>query len=140
MIFNVAFDKCLARNFCSAFGQSISLDIPMTRILVSKIYNAMMRALFGTKERDLDCAFRLVNKRVIKNISLKCRTGLATTEILAKARIHGFKIKEIGVNHFPRKFGQPVFESGFLNLPKPRVVIELLKEIRMLRKEIKSEK
>ena len=67
-------------------GYRINRQDPLTRILVSKIYNAMMRALFGTKERDLDCAFRLVNKRVIKNISLACRTGVATTEILAKAR------------------------------------------------------
>ena len=117
-------------------GYRIKRHDPKVRIIISKIYNAMMRLLFKTKERDLDCAFRLVNKRVINNIKLVCRTGVATTELLAKARKEGFKTKEIGVNHYPRKFGQPVFESGFLNLPRPKVVKEILKEIMLLYRDI----
>ncbi|MBI2101427.1 glycosyltransferase family 2 protein [Candidatus Woesearchaeota archaeon] len=119
-------------------GYRINRQDPLMRIAVSRIYNAIMRLLFNVKERDLDCAFRLVSKRVIDSISLKCRTGVATTELLAKARAIGFKIKEIGVGHYPRRFGQPVFEGRFLNLPKPRVVIDLLKEIRMLYRDLEQ--
>ena len=43
-----------------------------------------MRVLFKVKERDVDCAFRLINKKVIEKVKLKCRTGLATTELLMK--------------------------------------------------------
>lgn len=111
-------------------GYRIKRHDPKTRIVVSKIYNIMMRLLFGAKERDLDCAFRLVNKRVINNISLMCCTGVATTELLSKARKKGFKIKEIGINHYPRILGKPVFEWEIgLNLPKPKVVFDILKEI-----------
>ena len=111
-------------------GYRIKRHDPKTRIVISKIYNAMMRILFGTKERDLDCAFRLVNKRVINSIELTCSTGVATTEILAKARRKGFRIKEIGVNHYPRILGKPVFEWEIgLNLPKPKVVLDILKEM-----------
>lgn len=117
-------------------GYRIKRQDPMARILVSKIYNIMMKMLFNVKERDLDCAFRLVSKRVIDNISLNCVTGVATTEILAKARKKGFKIKEIGVAHYPRLHGQPVFESKFSNLPKPRVVREILKEVILLYKDL----
>ncbi|HJN56451.1 MAG: glycosyltransferase family 2 protein [Candidatus Woesearchaeota archaeon] len=113
-------------------GYRIKRHDPKARIIISKIYNIMMRTLFGTKECDLDCAFRLVNKKVINSISLKCRTGVATTEILAKARKKGFKIKEVGINHYPRKLGQPIFESKFLNLPKPKVVINIIKDILLL--------
>ena len=84
---------------------------------------------FGAKEKDLDCAFRLVSKRVINSISLTCITGVATTELLAKARKKGFRIKEIGVNHYPRILGKPVFEWEIgLNLPKPNVVLDILRE------------
>lgn len=117
-------------------GYRIKRHDPKARILVSKIYNAMMRLLFKTKEKDLDCAFRLVSKRVINNISLVCRTGVATTELLAKARERGFKVKEIGISHYPRKFGQPVFEGRFLNLPRPKVVKEILREIMLLYREL----
>jgi len=117
-------------NYDIIAGYRIKRHDPKTRIIISRIYNAMMRLLFGTKERDLDCAFRLVNKRVINNISLICCTGVATTELLAKARKRGFKIKEIGVNHYPRILGKPVFEWKIgLNLPKPKVVIDILKEM-----------
>ena len=117
-------------------GYRIKRHDPATRIIIAKIYNAIMRFLFGVKERDLDCAFRLVSKKVIDSITLVCHTGVATTELLAKARKKGFSIKEIGVHHYPRRFGQPVFESKFLNIPKPKVVINILKEIILLYKDI----
>lgn len=110
-------------------GYRIKRHDPKARIIISKIYNVMMRFLFGAKERDLDCAFRLVNKRVINSISLMCTTGVATTELLAKARKKGFKIKEVGISHYPRILGKPVFEWEIgLSLPKPKVVIDILKE------------
>lgn len=111
-------------------GYRIKRYDPKMRVVISKIYNAVMCMLFGAKERDLDCAFRLVNKRVINSISLICCTGVATTELLAKARKKGFKIKEVGVNHYPRVLGKPVFEWEIgLNLPKPKVVLDILKEM-----------
>jgi glycosyltransferase involved in cell wall biosynthesis len=109
-------------------GYRIKRHDPKARIIVSKVYNTMMRFLFGAKERDLDCAFRLVNKKVIGSISLISSTGVATTELLAKARKKGFKIKEIGVAHFPRTAGQSAFETKGLSLPKPREVYKILKE------------
>ncbi len=121
-------------------GYRIKRYDPLIRIIVAKIYNLMMRLLFGTKERDLDCAFRLVNKKVINNINLVCKTGVGTTELLAKSRRKGFKIKEIGVHHYPREFGQPIFESRFLNFPKSRVVIDLLKDTILLYKDINTKK
>jgi len=110
-------------------GYRIKRHDPNNRVIISRMYNAMMRFLFGVKERDLDCAFRLVNKKVINDISLICHTGVATTELLAKARRKGFRIKEVGVNHYPRIMGKPVFEWEIgLNLPKPKVVLDILKE------------
>lgn len=127
-------------NYDIIAGYRIKRHDPITRIVVAKIYNIMMRLLFGTKERDLDCAFRLVNKKVINKINLICKTGVGTTELLVKSRRNGFKIKEIGVHHYPRKFGQPIFESKFLNFPKPRVVIDLLKDTILLYKDINIKK
>lgn len=117
-------------------GYRINRQDQFMRIFTSKVYNLMMKILFGIKEKDVDCAFRLVNKRVLKKINLICRLGLGTTEILVKARKHGFKIKQIGVYHFPRKKGRSVFESEGLSLPKPKVVFDLLKEMVALWKDL----
>lgn len=111
-------------------GYRIERHDPRARIVISRIYNSIMRFLFGAKERDLDCAFRLVSKKVINSVNLQCTTGVATTELLAKARKKGFRIKEVGINHYPRTMGKPVFEWEIgLNLPKPKVVADILKEI-----------
>lgn len=111
-------------------GYRIERHDPKTRIVISKVYNSIMRFLFGAKERDLDCAFRLVSKKVINSVNLLCTTGVATTELLAKARKKGFRIKEVGISHYPRILGKPVFEWEIgLNLPKPKVVADILKEI-----------
>lgn len=114
-------------------GYRIKRQDPFMRIIISGFYNMLVKILFRTQERDLDCAFRLVNKKIFKKIELKCKTGLSTTELLAKARRKKFKIKEVGVNHYPRTFGKPIFEMQVgLNLPKPKVVMDLLIEIAKL--------
>lgn len=117
-------------------GYRINRQDPLTRIITSKIYNIMMSILFGVKERDVDCAFRLVNKRVFKSVKLICKLGLGTTELLVKARKNGFKIKQVGVHHFPRKKGSSVFESKGIRLPKPKVILSLLKEMIILWREL----
>lgn len=110
-------------------GYRIERHDPKTRIWISRLYNIVMRLLMGAKERDLDCAFRLVSKKVINNVNLICSTGVATTELLAKARKRGFAIKEVGVRHYPRTLGKPVFEWEIgLNLPKPKVVLDIIRE------------
>ena len=120
-------------NYDVIAGYRIKRQDPPTRIAISKFYNILVKALFRTKERDLDCAFRLVNKKVFKKVKLRCKTGLSTTELLTKARRKNFGIKEVGVNHYPRMLGKPVFEMGVgLNLPKPKVVINLLEEMLIL--------
>ena len=109
---------------------------PILRIISAKIYNLIMKLLFRVKERDVDCAFRYVNKRIFQKFNLVCSLGLGTTELLAKARIHKFKIKEIPVTHYPRIAGKSVFEGKLINLPTLSVVFDLIKEIRMLKKDL----
>lgn len=117
-------------------GYRINRQDPFMRLLTSKVYNIIVRIIFGVKEKDVDCAFRLVNKSIFKKIRLICNLGLGTTEILVKTRRAGFKIKQIGVHHYPRRAGSSVFESKGINLPKPKVVFDLLKEMAALWKEL----
>jgi|TARA_B100001971_G_C18201114_1_gene544634 glycosyltransferase involved in cell wall biosynthesis len=117
-------------------GYRINRQDPFLRIVTSKIYNFIIRSVFGAKERDVDCAFRLVNKKVVDKVSLVCMLGLGTTELLVKARKFGFRIKEIGVHHFPRRKGSSVFESKGVSLPRVGVVLDLLREMKRLWKDL----
>lgn len=117
-------------------GYRINRQDPFLRIFTAKVYNILVRILFHTKERDVDCAFRLVNKKIFKKVKLICRLGLGTTELLAKARRYGYKIKEVGVFHYPRKGGQSAFEARYVNIPRINVILDLLKEMAILKKDL----
>ncbi|MBI2661730.1 hypothetical protein HYX09_05715, partial [Candidatus Woesearchaeota archaeon] len=118
-------------------GRRIKRNDPLSRIITSRIYNFIGNLVFGTVEHDKDCAFRLVSKDVIDGIELKCRTGLGTTELLAKARVCGFKTKVVGISHYQRKFGTPIFEGRFLNMPKISVVRDVVREMKILRDDLR---
>ena len=74
--------------------------------------------------RDIDCGFKLINKKVIDAIPrLESERGpFISSEFLIYAKRAGFKIVEQGVTHHPRKEGEAtgsslkVVLSGFKDL------------------------
>lgn len=120
-------------------GYRINRQDPWIRKLTSRTYNAIVSIIFGSTVRDVDCAFRMVKKDVFNKVKLTRRYGTGTAELLIKAKIHGMKIKEVGVTHLPRYAGQSVFESR-MNLPKLSVVTSVLKDLFDLRKELRNER
>ncbi len=121
-------------------GYRIDRQDAKGRIWASQIYNMLMRLLFPIKEKDIDCAFRLVKKRIFEKIKITATTGVMTGEMLARARIAGYDITQVGVTHYPRVAGEARFEMpAGLNVPKPKVVLETIREVLTLRKELKQE-
>lgn len=106
------------------------------RRVLAGAYNLLVKAAFGVKERDVDCAFRLMRRESIKNLRFICKTGLFTTELLVKGRRSGLRIKEIGVREYPRLFGKSMWMLPLVNLPKPKVVYNILREMKELWSEI----
>ena len=77
------------------------------RFWSAKAWGFLMRLLFGLNVKDIDCGFKLVRKEVLEKIPKLESTGaLISAELLIKTKKAGFKICEIGVDHFPRKAGQ----------------------------------
>ncbi|MCJ7792898.1 MAG: glycosyltransferase family 2 protein [Candidatus Marinimicrobia bacterium] len=100
-------------------------QVPFYRILGSKLlWQPAVWLLFGLKVKDIDCGFKLLKKEIIEKIpKLEAERGpFISSELLIKAKQAGFKIREIGVSHFPRKSGKAtgaslkVILSGFLDL------------------------
>ncbi len=126
---------------CVVAGYRIDRQDPRMRLVSSWVYNRIVRFLFRPGHRDVDCAFRYAHRKVIESIKLTCATGLGTTELLVRARRAGFPVHSVGVPHYPRPAGEPVFEVkhplNIINLPKPKVVLDLLREMRELRADLK---
>lgn len=79
---------------------------PFPRVLSARIFKMVSRLFFGVKVNDIDCAFKIFKKEVIKNLSLDSSGALINLEIFAKAKEKGYKFKEIPVRHFPREGGE----------------------------------
>jgi len=67
----------------------------------------LANVLLGIKVHDVDCAFKLVSRKVIEKIPHleSTRGGTISPELLAKAKKSGFVVSDVGVHHFPRKEG-----------------------------------
>ena len=75
------------------------------RIIISWVYNAILRLIFNIKFRDISTGSRLVSKKLIKNIKLKSNSPFVGAELAIKAGLAGYKVGEIGIHTYPRTFG-----------------------------------
>ncbi len=79
---------------------------PFHRVFVAqvllKVWNFF---LFGLTVRDVDCAYKLFTKEVRDSIKLETESAITVTEFIVKAKAKGFKIIELPVIHYSRKFG-----------------------------------
>lgn len=88
-------------------GYYLGRKVPFYRIWGSKVWQLAVFILFGLKVRDIDCGFKLINKKVVDTIpKLEAERGpFISSEFLIKAKRSGFKIIEVGVHHFERHAG-----------------------------------
>lgn len=89
-------------------GYRLDRRDPLIRKIFGCGWTFLANLLLGIKVRDVDCAFKLVNKKVIERIPKlqSSRGGMISPELLGRAKKAGFKIAEVGVHHFPRKEGK----------------------------------
>lgn len=81
------------------------------RALYSKVYNLLMRVLFGVRVRDVNFSFKLVRRRVLDSIKLSAATVFIDGQLLAEAVRRGFQITEMPIEYTPRRVGTSSFDS-----------------------------
>lgn len=77
-----------------------------TRIFISWVYNKALRYLFRTPFRDVSTGIRMVRKALIDDIYLESTSPFVGAELAIKAMLKGYRIGEVGIQTFPRKFGR----------------------------------
>lgn len=78
----------------------------VVRCMLSWIYNRLVGAMFRLHVRDVDCAFKLMRREVVEQVTIQCDNFFVNTELLAKARKWNFRIAQKGVRHYPRTAGE----------------------------------
>lgn len=72
-----------------------------------KLWNRVFLS-FPVQIKDIDCAFKLIHKSVLKEVlPLYSDGAMVSTEMLLKAHKKGFRYTQIGVTHYLRRVGKP---------------------------------
>jgi len=101
---------------------------PLTRLVVSWVYNRLVRVLFRVPVRDVDCSFKLMRRERLDRLVLMSDDFFIDTEIVARARKWNWRIKEVGVRHYPRRKGKTTVRAG--DIPRTlRVIGRMWREI-----------
>lgn len=80
---------------------------PFHRVFVAQVLLKVWNfVLFGLTIRDVDCAYKLFTREVRDAIKLDTESAITVTEFIVKAKTQGFRILQLPVFHYPRKFGE----------------------------------
>jgi glycosyltransferase involved in cell wall biosynthesis len=78
----------------------------LVRLINAKGWNILNRILFGLKVRDIDCAFKLLDRRLVAELPLETRGATMSAEMLIRLQRKGIRFKEVPVTHLPRTKGR----------------------------------
>lgn len=92
-------------------------------------WTTLVNLLFGYLSRDIDCAFKIFRRDVLKSVMLTSSGAMIDTQLLAGARRSGYRIREVAVSHFPRPAGH---QTG----ANPRVVLRAFRDLLRYRWEL----
>lgn len=76
------------------------------RYLFGAVFNFITNVFFGIRTRDINCGFKLFKTDLLHNMSLTMEGALINAEIMILAKRNRVKIKEVGINHYPRVYGK----------------------------------
>lgn len=72
-------------------------DTSVKRIIMSKVYNFLVRALFGLRIKDINSGLKIYKRAVLRGLSLRSLSPFVDVEIFAEAAKRGFKIEQYGL-------------------------------------------
>jgi glycosyltransferase involved in cell wall biosynthesis len=93
----------------------------LRRYIYSKVYNFLIRLMFGLRIKDVNFSFKLIRNSLLKELSLSSEGSFIDAEMLIKARRKSAKIAQFGTIYLPRT-------KGISRLSSPDVIFKILKE------------
>lgn len=90
-------------------GWKIERNDPFHRIVIGRIYQHIIKLIFGLKLKDVDCDFRLMRRVIFDQVELTQDSGVICVELMKKIQDAGFRLAETPVHHFHRAYGKSQF-------------------------------
>jgi glycosyltransferase involved in cell wall biosynthesis len=110
-------------------GYRLNRQDSFGRRLMAYAWNLLMRVLFYVPVRDIDCAFKLFDRRVLAEIDIESVGAMVNTELMVKLGRSGASVVEVGVHHRPRPAGEA--RGGSL-----KVIATAFREVLRMRKRL----
>lgn len=115
-------------------GYRIKRNDPFIRRLNARLFGGwLVRVLLNVRVRDLNCAFKLIPKKILNAVTLESTGALINAELYGRAVRKGFGIKEVGVHHYSRTAGT---QTG----AHPKVILRAFYDLFRLRQKIVTER
>lgn len=116
-------------------GHKLKRNDPFHRLIFSRGYNFLVGLLLGLWLKDVDSGFRIYKKKVLKDVLKKSATlkECTNSEITIRAFKKGYKVCEVPVKHYARKYGET---KSFKASKLAKVIYELFTGLLRLRSEL----
>jgi hypothetical protein len=79
---------------------------PLPRKVNAWLWTRACRLLLGVRARDVDCAYKLIDRWVLDGVELRGDAGTISPELLMNLHARGARILQRPVDHFPRQHGE----------------------------------
>jgi len=126
-----SFLPAVARGADMVIGYRNPRRDPPLRLLFAEGWRFLVHLLFGYTARDIDCAFKLMQREVWQRVQVRSGGATFSAELLTKARRCGYQVIELPVTHRPRLAGQA---TG----AKLHVILRAFRELAWLRFHLDS--
>jgi glycosyltransferase involved in cell wall biosynthesis len=111
------------RHHVAVFGYRAPRVDPWIRKVNAWLWRALINRLFDLNVRDLDCAFKVFHRDLLKIVGrVESKGAVFSTELLLRLKLAGHAWLEIPVRHLPRPAGSSTGAS-------PRVILRAFKEL-----------
>ena len=79
---------------------------PMMRKVNAFLWGWACRVLLRLRARDIDCAYKLIDRRVLDGVQLRGAAATISPELLLRLEDQGARVLQRPVQHFPRLHGE----------------------------------
>lgn len=102
---------------------------PPKRLFIAWVYKQVLRVLFGSRFRDVDCAYKLFRSEIFRRVPLaqvRSNGAFFSAELLLVLSASGLRVRQVAVPHHPRV-------AGLAAGAAPKVVLRTLRDMAALR-------
>jgi glycosyltransferase involved in cell wall biosynthesis len=122
-----------AAGFDIACGYRTRRADPLIRLVNARLYNIIIRIVFGLTVKDIDCAFKLFRREILENVTLTSEGAFINAEFLILAMRDGWRVGQVGVDHLPRQRGTQTGNN-------PMVVAKAFRELASFWRGLRAQK